>query len=459
MKEQLKFNEFDPVSEKQWKQKIQADLKGLDYNDTLISEGPGGIHIKPFYHRESAPKINVPSRATSQLYVSQKIYVADEKATRDKINDIAERGAQGCVLIIDNKNIDLNLLFSQVPEQFGIQVHLSFYETSFVEQLQKLLPQCYVHIDPLHHLVATGNWWKNQTSDMTDVLAFAKAYEGYFSNISVRTSTYTDAGADEVQELAYYLAHLNEYLNYFNDNDGLDILRSGRKRVNIDCHIGSNYFYQIAKYRSYRLLTQALGKQYDLELSCYITASPSPRNKSLLDYNVNMLRTTTECMSAINGGADTVYNLPYDDFFNKSNEFGERIARNQLLVLKDEAYLDKVSNVADGSYFIDSLTQQFCDKALELFKMIEEGGGLISQLHDGKIQKNIAAKAEAEQKAFNNQEKVLVGVNKYQPSDLHLKAEYEVFPFLKKRNEKTLIAPVVARRLAEELEKEQLKNL
>jgi len=371
MKEELKLKEFTPVCEKQWKQKIQADLNGADYNELLITEGPEGIHIKPFYHSDSAPELRVPSRASSHWYISQKIYVADATATNKKILDIAERGAEGCVLIVENLYTDLKKLFTGVPERFGIQVHLSFYESSFVNQIYKLRSSAYVHLDPVHHLVASGNWWTDRGQDMEGVCAFAKAYKGYFSNITVRTSTYTDAGANEVQELTYYLAHLNEYLNYFDQNDGLKQFQDGSKRINIDTHIGANYFYQIAKYRAYRVLTRALGHEYGLKLDCYITASPSPRNKSLLDYNVNMLRTTTECMSAVNGGADTVYNLPYDDFFNKSNEFSERIARNQLLVLKEEAYLDKVTNVADGSYYIDTLTQQFAEKALQLFKDIE----------------------------------------------------------------------------------------
>ncbi len=132
-----------------------------------------------------------------------------------------------------------------------------------------------------------------------------------------------------------------------------------------------------------------LASEYDVNTNCRILATPSKRNKTIYDYNVNMLRTTTECMSAILGGANTICNLPYDSLYHKSNEFGDRIARNQLLVLKNESYFDKVNNPADGAYYIESLTEQLAEKALDLFKDIEANGGFLNQLKEGTIQRKI----------------------------------------------------------------------
>src|SRR5690606_21655020 len=107
---------------------------------------------------------------------------------------------------------------------------------------------------------------------------------------------------------------------------------------------GSNYFFELAKLRALRPLLELIAEEHDHKNGCHIMATPSKRNKTLYDYNVNMLRTIAECMSAIVGGADAVSNMPYDVLYHKSNEFGERISRNQLLVLKHESYLDKVGN-------------------------------------------------------------------------------------------------------------------
>ncbi len=122
-----------------------------------------------------------------------------------------------------------------------------------------------------------------------------------------------------------------------------------------------------------------------------------------------MLRTTTECMSAILGGADAVSNLAYDALYHKDNEFGDRFSRNQLLVLKHESYFDKVANPADGSYYIENLTQQLSEKALALFKDIEVNGGFITQLIEGTIQRKIQESASKEQELFDSGKEILLG--------------------------------------------------
>ena len=169
-----------------------------------------------------------------------------------------------------------------------------------------------------------------------------------------------------------------------------------------------------------------------------------------------MLRTTTECMSAILGGADAVANLPYDSLYHKDNEFGDRIARNQLLVLKHESYFDKVNNASDGAYYIELLTDQLAEKALLLFKEIEEKGGFITQLIEGNIQNKISESAAKEQELFDNGKEILLGTNKYPNKNDRMKNDLELYPFVKQNPRKTLITPIIEKRLAEKLEQERL---
>jgi methylmalonyl-CoA mutase len=171
-----------------------------------------------------------------------------------------------------------------------------------------------------------------------------------------------------------------------------------------------------------------------------------------------MLRSTTECMSAILGGADTIINMPYDALYHKDNEFGDRIARNQLLILKHESYFDKVSNPADGAYYIETLTEQLAEKALLLFKEIEEKGGFITQLIEGKIQKKISESAAKEQELFDTGKEVLLGTNKYPNKNDKMKHDLELFPFVKQNPRKTLIVPIIEKRLAEKMEQERLSQ-
>ena len=186
-------------------------------------------------------------------------------------------------------------------------------------------------------MARTGNWFHNLKRDheILDHLLERHSTENF---LSVDACLYQNAGANIVQQLAYALAHANEYLNHIASASHSD---SSLNEAEITFHLatGPNYFFEIAKIRALRKLYATLAKEYGTNQTCHILATPSKRNKTLYDYNVNLLRSTTECMSAILGGADTVCNLPYDALYHKSNEFGERISRNQLLILKHESYL------------------------------------------------------------------------------------------------------------------------
>jgi methylmalonyl-CoA mutase len=469
------FKDFDAVSEAQWKQKIQFDLKGAEYNDTLLTATREGINVKPFYHRDSAPELHIPNRSsqTNDWYISQRVYAGNAIAANKKALDILHRGSEGIIFNIPNKEVDPLVLLKNLP-RVGIQIHTQFFDMDYLKSIHEIAPHAYVHVDIIHQLVAEGNWFKNKDQDYKNFDSLITDFNGSFSNITVNTSTYQQAGATITQELAYFTAHLNEYLNHLNNAGNLSAFKESTdaavhrkhsrsskagKRVNIDTAIGSNYFFEIAKYRAYRILTKTLGDVYAIDLGCYITATPGLRNKSLMDYNVNLLRTTTECMSAILGGADTLCNIPYDTFFNKENEFGDRIARNQLIILKDEAYLNKIGNASDGSYYIDSITKQLVEKSLEIFKDIEKTGGFVQSLFEGTIQRKIKESARQEQEDFNTGKRVLIGANKYPNAGQPLQKEYEILPFVKVNPRKTLVQPVVARRITEELEKNEIKKL
>ena len=252
-----------------------------------------------------------------------------------------------------------------------------------------------------------------------------------------------------VQQIAYIASHATEYFNRIPSLSGTIV---------VEVAVGSHYFFEIAKNRALRLVLESIASEFNSDLKFHILTTPSKRNKTLYDYNVNLLRTTTECMSAILGESDAVANLPYDALYHKENEFGDRIARNQLLVLKHESYFDKVNNPADGAYYIESITQQMAEKALSLFKEIEAAGGFITQLIEGTIQKKIQESAAKEQDLFDSGKEVLLGTNKYPNKDDRMSHDLELFPFVKTKPRKTLITPIIEKRLAEKIEKERLDN-
>jgi len=454
------FNDFEGVPSKAWKQKIQVDLKGADYNDTLIWKTNEGIDVKPFYHADefkTLPEVS-KSKAT-QWKICQSIEVTDAKDANLKAIEAIKHGVESILYQIKSETISIKYLFQNIDiASIPIEIKCDFLSEDFTKKLDAFIESkvkqslTYSHTDIIHNLAKTGNWHTNLKEDHTIFETLIKKT----NQLSIDLSLYQNAGATIVQQLAYGLAHANEYLNHLDTVIANEAKQSLQVTFNVS--IGSNYFFEISKLRALRQLWATLASEYGVNTDCRIIATPSKRNKTIYDYNVNMLRTTTECMSAVIGGANTIYNLPYDSLYHKANKFGNRISRNQLLVLKHESYFDKVNNPADGTYYIESLTDQLSEKALQLFKNIEANGGILKQLKEGTIQRKIKDSAAKDQANFDTEKLVLLGSNKHPNFADKMKNNLEVSPFLKIKKRKTLIEPIIEKRLSEKLEINRLNK-
>ena len=448
------FTDFNPVSSKQWKQKIQFELNGADYNETLVWNSPEDIKVKPFYHKDEFSKDFSVLTKASEFKICQNIFVYDIEKSIERALDSINRGADSIRFTIENETIDIAKLLEKLPlDTITIYFDLSFISIDFVKKIEAVAKDrnatIFCNLDPIGQLAKEGNWFTTKEKNNFETLNSIAEKTKKISLLSINTSLYQNAGANMVQQIAYSLAHANEYFNR---------IPTINQAIVFEISVGTNYFFEIAKLRALRLLFNLITKEYDHHLECHFLVSPTKRNKTLYDYNVNMLRTTTECMSAILGGADAIANLPYDALYHKDNEFGDRIARNQLLVLKNESYFDKVNNPADGSYYIESLTAQLAEKALTLFKDIEANGGFLKQLNEGIIKRKIQESAEKEQTLFDSGKEILLGTNKYPNKDDRMKHDLELFPFVKVKPRKTLITPIIEKRLAEKMEQERLEN-
>ena len=448
------FDDFDPVSSKQWKQKIQFELDGADYNQTLVWNSPEDIQVRPFYHGDEFKGIAAVHTKASQFKICQNIFVHDLAKSNLRALDSIERGAESIRFTIHKETVDIAKLLENLPlEKVAIYFNLTFLSVDFVKKIEafakKTKAKIFCNLDPIGQLAKDGNWFATKEKTNFETLNLLSTATTNVSLISINGGLYQNAGANMVQQIAYSLAHANEYFNR---------IKNINQPIVFEISVGSNYFFEIAKLRALRLLFNLIAKEYNHNLDCHLLVSPSKRNKTIYDFNVNMLRTTTECMSAILGGADAVANLPYDALYHKDNEFGDRMARNQLLILKHESCFDKVDNPADGSYYIETLTNQLSEKALILFKEIEANGGFLKQLNEGVIKKKIQESANKEQELFDAGKEILLGTNKYPNKKDRMKEELELFPFVKIKPRKTLITPIIEKRLAEKLEQERLKE-
>jgi methylmalonyl-CoA mutase len=249
-----------------------------------------------------------------------------------------------------------------------------------------------------------------------------------YRSFQVNGSNFTNAGSDSVQELGYTIAMAVEYLSKLTDRG----IAPGEvaKRMRFSFGTGSSYFIEIAKLRAARILWQIVANAYKavekdpwrMEIHC----TTSSWNATIYDPYVNMLRTQTEAMSAILGGTDSLTVNPFDSAFRDAGEFSERIARNQQLILKEEAYFNKVADPSSGSYYIENLTALIAENSWKLFLEVEELGGFISALRSGFIQKKVSETAARRKNNIASRKEILTGTNQY--PEFSEKIESELSP-------------------------------
>ena len=450
----MNFNEFKKISSKEWKQKIQYELDGEDYSDKLIWKSIEGIDVKPFYHHDEC-KIKAPIKRARSWKIGHPIYVKNEKYANSKALKLINGGVESLKFIINNPKISIPKLFHKIDiKTIPIYISTNFLDSNFLKKFKsknfKTKNSIFILNDPIGHLAKNGNWFINRIIDnkvISDSLASINHLNGL---ISVDTGLYQNAGAGMAQQLAYGLAHANEYLNCFKNEINNSIV--------FKFSISGNYFFEIAKLQAFRIIWDSLNKHYAKDIDCHIVSSPSKRNKTIYDFNVNILRTTTECMSGIFGNSDTIMNLNYDKLYKKNNTFSERISINQLLILKHESKFSEKINPTEGAYYIESLTQKLANKALEIFKDIEKKGGFLKSLMSGEIQKNIKYQADLEKYYYAKSKKYLLGINLNTENKMKMNSELDFYPFLKSKKRKTLIRPVIERRIAEDIEKTFFEN-
>lgn len=454
------FTEFDEISAQQWKQKIQFELEGSAYQN-LLYHSLDGIDVKPFYHPDDAIQ-NITIPANQEWKICDQIYVVSEEISNYRALKMIENGAESLWFIIPSEETDLEKLFKNFNfELIPVYLKCNFFSENFLKHLHDFFQQknakVYLQLDPIGNFTKTGNWFYNEKKDLAILEKTLQYSSDFESVISVDTMLYQNAGASIPQQLAYALAHANEYLHQIYTSNFIPEANQKKYKLQFLVAIGPNYFFEMAKIRALRWLFANLANTYKFNLDIFILAKPSKRNKTIYDNKMNLLRTTTESTSAVLGGADAVNNLPYDTVFHKNNKKTNQLARNQLLHIKYSAQLNNSKNQVEGAFYIDYLTQQFAEKAWAIFKNIEKGNGFLQQLKEGIIQKKIKESATKEQSKFDAGELVLIGTNTMQNTAEKMQHEIQLYPFLKKNPRKTLIEPILERRLSEKIEKNRLQ--
>lgn len=438
------FDLFPPVSKKEWMDRITADLKGADFNEKLVWRSDMGFDMMPFYMAEDIDKLHhvdtVPgtfpfirgkSAAGNSWNVRQDIEVTDYSEANKKALSVLMRGVDSLGFMISDpetitpgnfrvllKDIHLGAIGLNIRSAGKAREIMGIIAAACEETgTPKEALNGAIEADPLGRLMVNGTLCVPVEDGMDYLAGLVKAAVAYpqFRVLQVSGDIFCNAGADIVTQLAYTLSMGSEYLAQLTSRgiSAGDALSSMR----FCFATGPEYFAEIARLRAARMLWSLVASSYlnGNEKLCRmdIHCKTGNWNKTLFDPYVNMLRTQTEAMSAILGGTDSLTVAPFDEVFRKPDDFSERIARNQQLILREESYFDKVADPAAGSYYIENLTARIADEAWKLFISIEEQGGFLAALREGTIQKRIAEKAAARREDVASGKLKLLGTNLY----------------------------------------------
>ena len=439
LKEKL-FSEFAPVSTEEWMAKITADLKGVPFEKKLVWKTGEGFNVNPFYRAEDIEGLKTTeslpgefpyvrgTKKDNDWKVRQNIEVCCFKGANEKALDLLTKGVTSLGFIIKGDEVNEENITTLLEGICPASVELNFNICNCkAEKLIGILAdyfkgkgvdaeKCYgsVNYDAFKKPLVKGKENSEWVEGAAAVLKAGQALPNY-RVLAVNAFLFNNAGAYISQELGYALPWGNELMAKLTEAGFT--ADEVAKKIKFNFGISSNYFMEIAKFRAARWLWAEIVAAYKpaCECACKMVAhaQTSEWNMTVYDAHVNLLRSQTEAMSAALAGVDSITVRPFDKIYQTPDDFSERIARNQQLLLKEECHLDKVVDPSAGSYYVEVLTNSLADVAWKLFLEVEEKGGFSVAVNAGEIQNAVNASNVARKKAVATRREILLGSNQY----------------------------------------------
>ena len=451
-----------------WKKLVRKETKGGKFED-LIWDTPEGIKIKPLYTHEDiknfkyqdSPPGTFPflrgPRATmytnkpwtirqyagfSTAKESNRFYkqalkngqmglsVAFDLATHrgydsDHARVVADVGATG--VAIDSVE-DMKILFKDIPlEKMSVSMTMNgavlpilacFIITAEEQGVAQKKISGTIQNDILKEFMVRNTFVyppKPSMRIVADIIAYTSKKMPKFNSISISGYHMQEAGANQVQELAYTLGDGLEYVRAAL-NRGLKI-DDFAPRLSFFFSVGMNFFMEIAKLRAARVLWSEIISQFKPKnpMSLALRTHCQTSGVSLTEqdpYN-NIVRTTIEAMAAVFGGTQSLHTNSFDEALALPTDFSSRIARNTQLILAEESGISKVVDPLGGSYFLENLTNSLITQSKKLLREVENVGGMTKAVEKGIPKMRIEESAAKHQARVDNNQQIIVGVNKY----------------------------------------------
>ncbi|MBO7052401.1 MAG: methylmalonyl-CoA mutase small subunit [Prevotella sp.] len=440
LKEKL-FSEFQSPTTQEWLDKIEVDLKGADFQKRLVWRTPEGFSVQPFYRKEDVEKLDTPNALPGEFpfvrgnkkddntwYIRQEIDAADAKQANAKALDILNKGIDSLSFSIPREQVSKEFIAQLLDGIYCdiVEVNFSTCKRRSVE-LAQILADYFeekgydkekivgsIDWDPIEKMLKGKTHAEGVLQFAAPIIDILKDYPN-FRCVTVNSLFLNNSGAYITQELGYALAWGNEYMQLLTEAGVEPTLAA--KKIKFNMGISENYFMEIAKFRAARMLWAQIVKQYEPKCDCAcqmcVNAVTTEYNMTIFDAHVNLLRSQTETMSAALGGVHSIVVTPFDAAYETPDEFSERIARNQQLLLKEECHFNTVVDPGAGSYYIEELTTNIAQEAWKLFLSIEDEGGFLSAVKAGKVQQDISATKDKRHTLAAQRREFILGTNQF----------------------------------------------
>lgn len=424
------FQDFQPSTTQEWVEIIKKDLKGADLKK-LMRKTIDGLSFQPFYRKESTE--NLPTvdtqpnkfpflrgyKLNNDWTIRQDFLFENVDLSSQKASNSVKKGVK-LVGFDFGKSFDLSVEELKSLSKNIENVAFSSFEN--VENAYYLIKEnnlkfqsVFLNFDPITLLAFTGGFNKEEQKTWTIASDLLSNEIKNIKPIGINLHHYANAGATPVMQLAFGLATIAEYFDLATE---LKIpLEKVLPNISVNLGVGCEYFMEVSKIRAFRYLYSKLVEAYDVNLKdkakTHINGITLRRNKTIYDAHINMLRTTVETLAGVVGGVDSFSVDPFDTVFAKPNEFSERIAVNQQFVIKEEAYADKVTDPAGGSYYVENLTVKLIEEAWNLFLKIQDNGGFCDSLRSNFIFDLVDEIVQKENNLVDTGRISILGTNKY----------------------------------------------
>jgi len=403
------LNGFSAITDKVWREKIIADLKGKDFEETLQWKDENELLHQPYYRSSNIENNTI----VKQIQAAQKenlswksiqTFPSKEKNLKKKIEAALNGGIDE--VVIDNVS-DAKSMKEQLGEALKDSASIHLHLTKLA---QNSLPKTYF-FDPI------GEMLRNNERDEDNLDSLRHVFQKRLNQLKpdnfllVDGSLYRNAGATIVQELAFTLHHAVEYFDILTESGYTPDAIS--RSFTFKLGYGTSYFSEIAKSRAFRFLIKKVYESYKISSSeIRVWGEASPYYLTHKDPYTNLLRLSSQCMSAILGNCDLI-SLPSYDHWGGSSTLGYRMSKNIPLILKNESYFNQVKDLTAGSYYIESISADIAEKAWELFLQTEKQGSLLDQLENQTLSKLIEKSKEVRKSSYQNEKRTMIGVNKF----------------------------------------------